>query len=79
MDRLEAAVAELVDALRAEISPPDAGPPRLLSVEEAGQLLGVGRSLVYTELGAGRLRSVKVGKRRLVPMSAIAEYGGATK
>jgi len=75
-NRIEAAVAELVDALRAESSPPDTDPPRLLSIAEAGQALGVGRSLLYNELSAGRLRSVKVGKRRLVPANAVREYVG---
>jgi excisionase family DNA binding protein len=47
---------------------------RLLSVAEAGQLLGIGRSRLYQELGAGRLKSVKVGRRRLVPESELARY-----
>ena len=38
------------------------------------RLLSIGRSALYGELAAGRLRSVKVGRRRLVPSGAIAEY-----
>lgn len=75
-NRIEVAVAELVDALRAELTPPDPSPPRLLSIQEASRAMGVGRSLLYTELAAGRLRSVKVGNRRLIPTTAIAEYAG---
>lgn len=75
-DRLVAAVAELVEALRADLqatmAAPD-GPDRLLSIPEAADALGIGRSALYGEIGAGRLRTVKVGRRRLVPSSAIAE------
>jgi len=44
---------------------------RLLSVEEAGERLGVGRSTTKTLLGKGLLKSIKLGKRRLVPESAV--------
>ena len=72
-DRLAAALAELAEALRAEVRAELATPPpeRLLSVDEAAARLGVGRSMVYGELAAGRLRSVKIGRRRLVPTSAV--------
>lgn len=76
-DRLAAAVIELVEALREELrAEAEAGPrapDRLLSVGDAATALGVGRSSVYAEIATGRLRSVKVGRRRLVPASAIAE------
>jgi len=82
-DRLALALAELVDALRAEIATearPDAGAPdRLLSVDEAAALLGIGRSRLYDELTAQRVRSVKVGRRRLVPSGAIADYIAAAR
>lgn len=77
-DRLTAALAELVEALREELRaeavahPP--APDRLLSVDEAASMLGLGRSALYGEIGAGRLRSVKVGRRRLVPAASIAAY-----
>jgi excisionase family DNA binding protein len=77
-DRLALALAELVDALRAEARasvPPDAGAPdRLLSIDAAAEALGIGRSALYGELQAGRLRSVKVGRRRLIPAAALAAY-----
>jgi excisionase family DNA binding protein len=74
-DRLAAAVAELVTALREEAGATalDA-PDRLLSIDEARDALGIGRSLLFGEIGAGRLRSVRVGRRRLIPAGAIAEY-----
>ncbi|MEH1011726.1 helix-turn-helix domain-containing protein [Micromonospora sp. CPCC 206060] len=47
--------------------------PRVLRVEEAARALGIGRSLVYDLIRSGRLRSFKVGSRRLIPASAIDE------
>jgi excisionase family DNA binding protein len=76
-DRLATAVAELVAALRDEMAserrPSERAPDRLLSIEQAAQALGIGRTALYSEIGAGRIRSVKVGRRRLVPSSAISE------
>jgi excisionase family DNA binding protein len=46
------------------------------SVPEAAQVLGVGKSTVYQLLQRGKLRSVTVGKRRLVPRAAVLEYLG---
>jgi excisionase family DNA binding protein len=77
-DRLAVAVHELVEALReaarAEAATVPPAPDRLLSVDEAAALLGLGRSLTYGEIAAGRLRSVKAGRRRLIPAAAVAEY-----
>ncbi len=76
-DRLAVALAELVEALRAEIAAearPSDLPDRLLSIPEAAEACGVGRSLIYSELASGRLRSLKVGRRRLVPSGAVAEF-----
>jgi excisionase family DNA binding protein len=76
-DRLATAVAELVAALRDEIAterrPSEREPDRLMSIEQAARALGIGRTALYSEIGAGRIRSVKVGRRRLVPSSAIIE------
>ena len=47
--------------------------PRVLRVEEAARALGIGRSLLYELIRSGRLRSFKVGSRRLIPASAIDE------
>ncbi|GII25339.1 helix-turn-helix domain-containing protein [Planosporangium mesophilum] len=48
-------------------------PPRLVRVEEAARLLNVGRSLAYELVRTGRLRSLKLGNRRLIPREAIEE------
>jgi excisionase family DNA binding protein len=76
-DRLRTAVVELVAALRDEIAterrPSEREPDRLLSIEQAARTLGIGRTALYSEIGAGRIRSVKIGRRRLIPSSAISE------
>jgi excisionase family DNA binding protein len=75
-DRLAAALAELVAALREEVAAEarPAAPDRLLSVDEAGAALGLGRSKIYGEIAAGRLRTIRAGRRRLVPAAAIVSY-----
>jgi excisionase family DNA binding protein len=49
-------------------------PPVLYRVDEAAEALRLSRSLVYELIRSGRLRSVKEGRRRLVPVDALAEY-----
>jgi excisionase family DNA binding protein len=75
-DRLAAAVAELVAAIREEVavSRPTEAPTRLLSVAEAASALGIGRSRLYEEIGKGRVRTVRSGRRRLVPADAIDAF-----
>jgi excisionase family DNA binding protein len=73
----DALAAAILAAVRAEAASNDAGPEQLLSIDRAAVLAGVGRTTIYAAIGAGRLRSVKVGRRRLVPASAIAELAGA--
>ena len=46
----------------------------LYRVAEAMALLSLGRSVIYEQLRSGRLRSVHVGRTRLVPATAITEY-----
>jgi excisionase family DNA binding protein len=80
--RLEAALHELAEALRDEMraeAVPAGSPDRLLSVAEAASALGIGRSRLYDEIAAARVRSVKVGRRRLVPSGAIADYIAAAR
>jgi excisionase family DNA binding protein len=47
---------------------------QLMSLEAVMERLAVGRSTVYKLVAAGALRSVKIGKRRLVSEQALAEY-----
>jgi excisionase family DNA binding protein len=73
----DALAAAILAAVRAEADDHDTGPEQLLSIDRAAMLAGVGRTTIYAAIGAGRLRSVKVGRRRLVPASAIAELASA--
>jgi excisionase family DNA binding protein len=43
-------------------------------VEEAAQALRLSRSVIYELIRSGRLRTVKQGSRRLVPVAALQEY-----
>ena len=42
-----------------------------MTVEEAGKLLGIGRSSAYGAIRRGELPSLKIGRRILVPRSAL--------
>jgi excisionase family DNA binding protein len=81
MSRLDDAVAELAAAIRAEIAAElarrDDRPPELLSIEQAAQRLGIGRTATYDAIGRGELRSIRIGRRRLIPADAIRERVGA--
>jgi excisionase family DNA binding protein len=46
---------------------------KLLPIEGVMTQLSVGRSTVFHLIGTNQLRSVKVGRRRLVPQAAVDE------
>ncbi len=48
--------------------------PILYRPIDAARLLNLSRSTIFDLLRTGRLRSVKEGRIRLVPASAIADY-----
>ena len=76
-DRLEAAFAELAAAIRQELraaTVPADRPAPLMSVEEAADLIGCGRTRLYEEISRGRLQTLKIGRRRLVPATALRDY-----
>ena len=39
--------------------------------EEAAKRLAIGRTFVYELLASGRLESIKLGRRRLIPAEAL--------
>jgi excisionase family DNA binding protein len=47
---------------------------RLHNIERAQERLGVGRSKIFELIASGELRSVRVGRRRLVPEQAIRDF-----
>jgi excisionase family DNA binding protein len=46
----------------------------LLRVDEAADLLNIGRSAVYDLVRLGVLRSVKIGRCRRIPVVVLREY-----
>jgi excisionase family DNA binding protein len=50
------------------------GAPVLYRVDEAAEALRLSRSVLYELIRSGRLRTVKAGRRRLVPVAALTEY-----
>lgn len=57
-------------------TPPSLSPTeqRLHTVTSASRILNIGRSHAYDEIRLGRLRTVRSGRRRLVPTEYIEEY-----
>jgi excisionase family DNA binding protein len=51
--------------------------PLLYRPEEAAQLLGVGRTMVFELIRSGRLRSVKIGGARRITPAALANLVAA--
>lgn len=49
-------------------------PPVVYRVDEAAVALRLSRSAIYELIRSGRLRSVKEGRRRLIPVEALEEY-----
>lgn len=50
-------------------------PSRLaLGIMEAVEQTGLSRSTLYLEIKAGRLRTIKIGKRRLIPHADLIEW-----
>jgi excisionase family DNA binding protein len=50
-------------------------PVRLvLTVEEAAERLGIGRTMMYALITAGEVESVRIGRLRRVPTDALERY-----
>jgi excisionase family DNA binding protein len=41
---------------------------------ETAQMLGIGRSTVFRLIADGELPSVRIGRRRLVPVAGVRDY-----
>ena len=46
----------------------------LVSVEEAAQMLSIGRSLVYKLVLSQQVQSVKIGRTRRIPVFALEAF-----
>lgn len=74
MTDLNAQLAETLAALLASATAKPAPPPpteTVLTVEEAAERLKISKSLVYKAIADGQIKSLLIGRRRLVPASEI--------
>ena len=56
---------------------PDLRAERLAySVDEAAQLTGLSRDLLYDQMWSGNLRYVKIGRRRLITLQHLDQFLG---
>ena len=46
----------------------------VLTVEEAAERLGVGRTLVYALVKSGDIESISIGRLRRIPCDALDEF-----
>ncbi len=74
---LEAELAELVHQAVSVAASPRDDPPALLSVQDCADLLGLSRTTTFSLIREGRIRSIKVGTRRLVPRTAVEQFVAA--
>lgn len=78
---IAATLAKLASLL-ADRQPDEPTPPQtrampqrvLLTVEEAAEQLGIGRTKTYELVKAGEIDSIQIGRLRRIPVSAINEY-----
>jgi excisionase family DNA binding protein len=55
-------------------SAPPKAEPLAVAPAEAARLAGLGRTSIYSALGSGVLKSLKVGKRRLIALEALRAW-----
>jgi excisionase family DNA binding protein len=48
--------------------------PRLFSIKQAVYELGISRSALYELIKNGKLKTIKIGRRRLIPPEAIDTF-----
>ncbi|WAL65945.1 helix-turn-helix domain-containing protein [Amycolatopsis cynarae] len=72
-----ARLARTIAERETETTPPPVRPLServMLTAEEAAEQLGIGRTLMFKLLRAGQIESVRIGRLRRVPVSAIRDY-----
>ncbi|CAJ1579746.1 helix-turn-helix domain-containing protein [[Mycobacterium] wendilense] len=68
---LAAALATLLAAVGQTQPAQTPAPVTMLTVAETAEMLRCSESLIYAQLKDGRIKGVKVGRRRLIPMREI--------
>jgi excisionase family DNA binding protein len=51
----------------------------VLTIEEAAECLGIGRTLMYSLVTAGYVESVRIGRLRRIPADALDQYVAALR
>lgn len=74
-EALQAVIEQAVSSALASLPASGAAEPFMLSVAEAAEQLGVGTTKVKQLIASGRLASVTIGRRRLVPAASIRAFG----
>lgn len=49
-------------------------PKKFYKLNEALDALGIGRTALYEEMAAGRLKYIQYGRRRLIPAEALDAF-----
>lgn len=49
-------------------------PKAAYSIAEVCQLLGLGKTTVYCAIGAGQIKTLKVGRRTIIPATEVAAF-----
>jgi excisionase family DNA binding protein len=68
-EQLAEAIAAFVSATASPSKVPT--PETVLTIDEVAKRLKISKSLVYKAIGDGNLKSIRIGKRRLVPASEV--------
>ena len=71
---LDVLIEVLAEAVAQRLANRSTEPAKLLGVREAAARLGVSERTIRELVATGELRSLRVGRRRLVPVDAIADY-----
>lgn len=53
--------------------------PDVLSVDELQHILRIGRSAVYTLLKEGKIKTLKIGNRYIIPKQCVIDFLNITK
>ena len=57
-----------------DTTPPRGTPRVMLTVEQAADALGIGRTTVFALIKSGELRSLLIGRSRRIPLDEIEAY-----
>jgi len=48
--------------------------PLVVTVPEAAKMLKVGKNRMYQEVASGRIRSLRIGNKRLIPLRVLVDW-----